>query len=137
MVKKFFGNTVCQKSFSDTGFSVKQQIFWLVIKIVNKIMTFPHRFLCGFIRRKSCQRIFFLFRIKIVAEIVKIFNTEYLADVGLGIDGIDNCLFKTVAFFSVDVPAVFAVRTGINRVQIVCRIPACSKELLPFQRQGT
>ena len=71
---------------------------------------------------ESADRIYNLRRIVGRLECGKIFPFQNLSEIGLAIQVIYLCLLQTMTFFTFNISGVFAVRTGINALQIIFRI---------------
>ena len=50
---------------------------------------------------------------------IKILPLQYFPDIGLCIHGIDDCLLEAMAFLTVNITGIFAIRTFVDRIKIV------------------
>ena len=117
-----------EEGFSDTRIAVEKEILELRVKIPDKIHTFAYELPHGGKGRKAGGRTDR--RIGIIAEgkVVKIFFLQDLTDIGLGVEEINDCLTKAVAFLLSDIAGILTVRTMIVHFKIIGRVTVGSEK---------
>ena len=87
-------------------------------------MAGPKGNLHGFQRGTPCQGIDVASRIVFQRAGVKILLFQDILKIGLRIEQVDHCFLKTMALPCTDIAGIAAVRTGIMKIEVVCRITA-------------
>ena len=123
---QFFGNTVRQKGFSDTGISVDKQIASRLMEMVDKVQRLSNCKLCMFERGFAGLLIPYFIRIIVKRKGLKVLFFQNLLNILLIVKKIDGCSFETVAFLTVYIASILTERTVKGKFHVVRRISISS-----------
>ena len=116
---QFSGNAVGEKGLSQAGPAVKEQIGKPGVELINKAQAGGNRILHHLPGAQTGSGMDQILRIIVKRKGTEIFFLQDPAQTGLGVQQINGGLPEAVAFFSVYVACVPAVRAGILHFQIV------------------